>query len=593
MTKFFKYLFSYQIDPLEDYTTILEQIVKWILIVLVVAGTPTAAIGIVEAIQLHQPQSALFYFALFLPIVILLATRKLFSYKVSAFIIVAAIFALGFQNIFIYGFSGAGIPLFLTFFMLITIFYGLKAGLFSILLGMTSVSLIGYLMVTEKISVQVDLMQVTTLPVAWLTATSILVLLGLVMVLSYSFIHFNLLNAIRIAKWHAEKLRKAKDKAEESDRLKSAFLANMSHEIRTPMNGILGFTELLLEPDLSSEEKEAYINVVQQSGQRMLNTVNDIVEISKIEAGVVTVDLMEVDVQVSIDELIRFFMPEATKKGLNLILEKDEQKTCATVITDQNKLDSILTNLIKNAIKYTESGTIKVGCTTVETHYVETQGLASLQFYVNDTGIGIPKNRQQAIFNRFEQADIEDSRAFEGSGLGLTIAKSYVEMLGGKIWVESREEEGSTFFFTLPLSGQAQEKIMEKETRKQDDKSSQIKSLNIIIAEDDKTSALYLETILKKESNRILLTKNGHETVVACLNNPDTDLVLMDIQMAEMNGYDAAREIRKFNKNVIIIAQTAFAFKGDYEKAIKAGCNDYIPKPIKKEVLLEKIQKYF
>ena len=381
-----------------------------------------------------------------------------------------------------------------------------------------------------------------------------------------------------------EDLKIAKEKAEESDRLKSAFLANMSHEIRTPMNGILGFTELLREPDLSSEQKETYIDIVNQSGQRMLNTVNDIVEISKIEAGIVTVDLKEVDIQLHLDELIRFFIPEATKKGLKLILENEVPKAVALISTDQNKIDSILTNLLKNAIKFTKAGEIRIGCIVHE---------KMLEFYVKDTGIGIPDERKQAVFERFIQADIVNKDARQGSGLGLAITKAYVEMLGGEIRVESKINQGSTFFFTLPLNGQVQEKAGKNENGNQDEKTSQIKGLHIVIAEDDETSALYLQTILQTESNKIMLTKNGNETVEACRNIPGIDLVLIDIQMPDLNGYEATRQIRQFDKNVIIIAQTAFGLSGDREKAIDAGCNDYIAKPIKKEELRNLINKYF
>ncbi|MBU1368038.1 MAG: PAS domain S-box protein [Bacteroidetes bacterium] len=383
-------------------------------------------------------------------------------------------------------------------------------------------------------------------------------------------------------------LIKAKEKAEESDRLKTAFLANMSHEIRTPMNGIMGFTELLLEPDLSSEEKVEYISIVHQSGQRMLNTVNDLVEISKIEAGIVAVELEEVDVQRRLDELIRFFNPEAAKKGLKITLKNKALNTATIIKTDQIKLDSIFTNLIKNAIKYTSSGGIQVGWLQKE-HFFE--------FYVKDTGIGIPKHRQEAIFERFVQADIADKMAYQGTGLGLSISKAYIEMLGGKIWVESDPDgisggKGAVFYFTLPteaISPKKVEQIMEPIIEKDATKD---KRLKILVAEDDEASYMHLSIILEKVSSEILHASNGTEAVELVQSNPDIDVILMDIRMPGIDGYEASRKIREFNKEVVIIAQTAYALSGDREKTLAAGCNDYIAKPVKKQDLLALIRKH-
>jgi len=237
-------------------------------------------------------------------------------------------------------------------------------------------------------------------------------------------------------------LTEAKEKAEESDRLKSAFLANMSHEIRTPMNGILGFTALLLEPDLTSKEKDEYIKIVHQSGQRMLNTVNDIVEISKIETGIVEVKKEETNFNNLLKELYDFYKPDALKKGLTLHIDSFLPDVSEIILTDRNKVNTILCNLLRNAIKFTENGQVNIGCRLIE---------SGIECYVKDTGIGIPKDRQDAVFDRFVQADIADINAYQGAGIGLSLCKSYVEMLNGKIWVESEQGNGSVFYFSLPV----------------------------------------------------------------------------------------------------------------------------------------------
>ncbi|MCF8302941.1 MAG: PAS domain S-box protein [Bacteroidales bacterium] len=385
---------------------------------------------------------------------------------------------------------------------------------------------------------------------------------------------------------HLENLKKAKEKAEESDRLKTAFLANMSHEIRTPMNGILGFTDLLRETDISCEQKDQYTEIIHKSGQRLMNTVNDIVEISKIEAGIISLQKSATNVNKVVKELVNFFCSETQKYGLTLELDQLLPEYASTIFTDQSKLESILTNLIKNGIKYTDSGSIHVGC-RMKDQFVE--------FYVKDTGIGVPENRRDAIFNRFEQADVSDTRAFEGSGLGLAICKSYVEMLGGEIGLESEENKGSTFYFTLPVSKAKSESPEEREKQSQDEPTQKTKApgkkIKILVAEDDEDSFLYLKTLLKKMDCELIQTITGTETVKQCRNNPDIDLILMDIKLPEMDGYEATRQIRAFNQKVPIIAQTAYAMEGDRAKAINAGCDEYVGKPIKKDDLMEKINK--
>ena len=376
----------------------------------------------------------------------------------------------------------------------------------------------------------------------------------------------------------------AKEKAEESDRLKSAFLANMSHEIRTPMNGILGFAELLKEPGLTGETQQEYISIIEKGGIRMLNIINDIVDISKIESGQMKISISETNVNEQIEFIYNFFKTEVDQKGIQLSIHKSLSSAQAILKTDREKLYSILTNLLKNAIKYSEIGTIEFG--------YKLRG-SQLEFFVSDTGIGIPKEKQKVIFERFIQADIEDRMARQGAGLGLAISKSYIEMLGGRIWVESAEGKGSTFYFTLPYQQEIKKMNIsiqnhEYEQFECDDASMKTK-LKILIAEDDEPSEMFISIAVKKLANETIIVHSGTEAVATCFNNPDIDVVLMDILLPEMNGYEATRQIRKFNKEVVIIAQTAYALEGDKEKAIAAGCDGYISKPIKADELKQKI----
>jgi signal transduction histidine kinase/CheY-like chemotaxis protein len=381
-----------------------------------------------------------------------------------------------------------------------------------------------------------------------------------------------------------QELIRAKDHAEESDRLKSAFLANMSHEIRTPMNGILGFTELLKMTDLTGEEREAYLGIIKKSGNRMLTIINDIIDISKIESGQMKVFFSATNVNEQIGSIFSFFKPEAEAKGLHLSIINTLSAHEAVLITDMEKLDAILTNLVKNAIKFTHSGNVEIG-------YIKKGSF--LEFSVRDTGIGISDEHRKFIFERFRQGSETLTRNYEGTGLGLSISKAYVLMLNGRIWFESEYGKGTVFYFTIPCSVNGSSDPVKTGAANMISESPGLNSLVVLIAEDDDNSQLLLTKIISPFSSNILNVRNGKDAVEACRNNPDIDLVLMDIKMPGMNGYEAIQGIRSFNKDIVIIAQTAFGLLGDKEKIIKAGCNDYISKPIDSQLLIGLIKKYF
>jgi CheY-like chemotaxis protein len=364
------------------------------------------------------------------------------------------------------------------------------------------------------------------------------------------------------------------------------------------MNGILGFAELLKQPDLTGEQQQKYLRIIEKSGLRMLNIINDIVDISKIESGQMEMNLSKVNINKQIDYLYNFFKPEAESKGLQLTVENWITNENAEVETDQEKLFAIISNLIKNAIKYTPAGSVTFGCklnlnranilnsdSPESKHY-------EIEFSVKDTGIGIPAGRHAAIFERFVQADIADIQAYQGAGLGLSIAKAFVEMLGGYLWLESEPGQGSTFYFKIPYKTITSSTILTAETEKKAEIPEITKKLKILIVEDDETSVMLLHVLVRRFSREIITVKTGLEAIEKMQNEPEIDLILMDIKLAGPDGLETTRKIRLFNDKVIIIAQTSFALIGDREKAISAGCNDYISKPINKSQLFHMVNKH-
>ena len=383
-----------------------------------------------------------------------------------------------------------------------------------------------------------------------------------------------------LLKNHLNKLHKAEKKALESDKLKTAFLSNISHEIRTPLNRILGFADLLKSLDLSKEQQNEFIEIINRSSERMLNTINDIIEISRIVTEQISINKEEIFLNTLLDEIYQKSANEIDKENIELKLKKDNIYKNIIIHTDKQKLTTIIKNLLKNSIKFTDKGSIEFGY-TIDNKLI--------RFYVCDDGIGIPKDKITTIFDSFYKADTDDIMAKQGPGLGLSIAKAYVEILGGNIWVESEENQGSVFYFTLPVNLNIEEDYVKKE----DSLHYEKKKLKILIAEDDEISAFFLTSSLKNYVKEFIQTSSGKEAVEICKKNPDIDLVLLDIKMPDLNGLEACKQIREFNKNIIIIAQTAYGLIGDKDKAIAAGCNDYIAKPFSVKEIRNRILLYY
>ncbi len=372
----------------------------------------------------------------------------------------------------------------------------------------------------------------------------------------------------------------AKEKAEENDSLKTAFLQNMSHEIRTPMNGILGFSELLKSPHLSDKEQQKFILIIEQSGQRMLNIINDIVNISKIETGQIELCMQETDLNELMWHLHTIFKPESESRGLQLNCKPGLPDQFCLIETDKTKLAQVLSNLIKNAIKFTPNGSIDFG-------YQLKKNV--LEFYVSDTGIGVAPEMSEIIFERFRQVDMSLARNFEGAGLGLAISKAFILKLGGKMWVKSELGKGAKFLFIIPyrLIASRHDEIRIKKTV-----GGRLQNVNILIAEDDVNSMLVLRKMLEIEKANLFFARNGQEAVNMVMTTPELQIVLMDLKMPVMDGFEAIRIIKQMKPEIPIIAQSAYVFSNDQDQARKSGCNDYIGKPIQMESMIELINKH-
>jgi len=380
-------------------------------------------------------------------------------------------------------------------------------------------------------------------------------------------------------------LKDAFIKATESDRLKTTFLNTMSHELRTPLNAINGFSDIISE-DLPINEILDYNKIINDSGSHLLNIIDDIFDISLIESGELKINKEHYNITEIIDEVSKIIINEQTRfNKTNVSINYKFKDKDFEIYTDKQKLKQILINLLKNSIKFTHEGFIECGYVK---EIIDNQPM--FKFWVKDTGIGIPIEKQKIIFDIFRQVDDSHTRKYDGTGIGLAVSKSLTELLGGKMWVESDKGKGSIFYFTLPENkAEIHQKSISSNIPKIENKFS---GKTVLVAEDDLASYSLVKVLLKRLDIKTIHANNGIEAIELSEKHPETSMILMDVKMPDMNGYEATKIIKKISPELVVVAQTAYAMQGDNEKAIEAGCDDYIAKPIKKQKLFELMKKY-
>jgi signal transduction histidine kinase/CheY-like chemotaxis protein len=380
-------------------------------------------------------------------------------------------------------------------------------------------------------------------------------------------------------------LKVAKDRAEESDRLKSAFLANMSHEIRTPMNAIMGFAEILADADVLLEEQKEYGQTIYSRAQHLLQIINDIVDISKIEANLLSIHKSTFDINTLLNDIRKLFvsvLKGKDKTQVEIEVQNPDGKQPLLIHTDKHRLEQVLSNLIDNAIKFTDSGCISFG--------YDLQANGTMEFFVADTGSGIPPSETEKIFDRFVMAQNAVNDKHEGTGLGLAISKSLTKLLGGGIWIESSTDKGTVFRFRIQIDNlKEDQKVIDENTESNHDV---LFNKNILIVEDDKWSANYMETILLDKKVNTYVCNTGEQGIAFLQSGEPCDLVLLDIKLPGISGLETVAKMKSLKPQIPIIAQTAYALNEDRDKTLAAGCDDYMAKPINSNKLIELIVKY-
>ncbi len=566
-----------------------ERIFHYFIIALISVGLLSYLYYTISFLQDEKYISAIFSSVIFISTLFVSILRTL-PLKVRASWVLTCIYLLGGYLFVIKGPDSLGLVLLLAYSILSAILLGYKSSVYSVVLNILLLAVAFVLhytsFITNELLLNLSIGTYLNL-VALFVVVNIITLFPLVSFINGMTFSFEKeLRYKNILSKEREKLMRAKIKAEESDVLKTSFLSNMSHEIRTPMNAILGFSNLLSHKEISASEKEEFVNLIRINGKNLLTLVEDIIDISKIDSGQLQVKNSPVCLHEILKDVYDSFWDDIKRRGqlnIKLYLNEGISDKKTMILTDAFRLRQVLINLVGNGIKFTDRGFVEFG--------YELKNEEVLQFYIKDTGIGLPKGKEQEVFERFSKfSNDKQKMLYGGTGIGLSIAKDVVSLMGGKIWVESEEKVGSTFYFTIPYHRVSNVAV------KPEDETPVAKynweGKTFLVAEDEEDNFRYLEVALSISNASLIWARNGAEAVDIFNRIDDIDLVLMDIKMPEMDGYSATREIKIKNKNVPVIAQTAYAMSEEKEKSRLAGCDDYIAKPINYSDLLKVIHKH-
>lgn len=513
---------------------------------------------------------------IFIILIFFLRKKLSITFRTIAIIVISTLAVT--TELFTVGILSTTLLIYSSLVLIIALYLGQKASYLSLILFSIIILIVALLSHFKLIFFEIDAVSYIYSIPAWLDHLVTFLLAVGVITLSYNTLYRSLVKVIDNQKKMNDKLEEAILNSEEGKKLKSAFLSTISYEIRTPMNGILGFVDILKKKKLTEEKTKHFLDIIQSSCNQLLKVVNDIIDYSMIESGQIELFRQELNLKDLLRSLFAYYQPIANRKNLILDYVKNEDDHNPIIFSDNLKLYQILSNLISNAVKFTNFGKVEFGY-AIKDNFIE--------FFVKDSGIGMKKELKNIAFEKFKKLRIDENQQDYGTGLGLTISKAFVEIMGGKIWFESVENEGSIFYFTVPY--QASVSIAQTDVKTSYTMDVNWNQKSILLLEESTSNEQQIRGILDITNAHIIQTDSGEEIIKICQQTPEIDIVILDVATKDITGFDTTRAVKKIRPNLPVFILSANTLQGDREKAINAGSDQFLKKPVNANLLLKLI----